>query len=65
MIPTTSMKANLAYMNARAPNGQLSSRDHVLRWPLVVTKAEDISRFNSGGGGGAGCFAKPQDFCRE
>jgi CubicO group peptidase (beta-lactamase class C family) len=63
MIPTESMKANLAYMNQRGPNGQLSPRDHLLHRPLIVTSDEDVkSCFNSGG---AGCFAKPQEYCRK
>jgi CubicO group peptidase (beta-lactamase class C family) len=63
MIPTKSMKSKLAFMNQRKPNGSLVSRDHLLRRPLVVESAEEISScFNSGG---AGCFAKPQDYCRE
>ncbi|KAL2011493.1 hypothetical protein VTN00DRAFT_4211 [Thermoascus crustaceus] len=62
MFPTASMKARLAYMNQRAPNGQLSGRDHVLRRPLIVESESDIkSCFNSGG---AGCFARPQDYCQ-
>jgi len=57
------MKANLAYMNQRSPDGQLSGRDHLLRRPLSVESAEHIkSCFNSGG---AGCFAKPQEYTRE
>lgn len=63
MIPTQSMKANLAYMNYRSPDGRLSGRDHLLRRPLIVESAEDIrSCFNSGG---AGCFAKPQEYARK
>ncbi|KAF7156084.1 hypothetical protein CNMCM5623_009226 [Aspergillus felis] len=62
MFPSASMKEKLAYMNQRDAQGQLSSRDHLLRRPLVVQTAEDIKTcFNSGGGG---CFAKPQDYCR-
>lgn len=62
MFPTESMKANLAYMSQRAPDGQLSPRDHLLRRPLIVSSLEDVKGcFNSGG---AGCFAKPQEYCR-
>lgn len=52
MFPTPSMKANLAYMNSRAANGQLSPRDHLLRRPLIVETSEEINNcFNSGGAG--------------
>lgn len=63
MFPTPSMQANLALMNQRAPDGQLSSRDHLLRHPLIVGSPEhNKTYFNSGG---AGCFAKPQEYCRK
>lgn len=56
------MKSRLAHMNSRAPDGQLSPRDHLLRRLLIVEDARDIaSCFNSGG---AGCFAKPQEYCQ-
>ncbi|KAL2065969.1 hypothetical protein VTL71DRAFT_3639 [Oculimacula yallundae] len=62
MIPTNSMKSKLAYMNQRNLDGSLTARDHVLRRPLVVESAADISScFNSGG---AGCFAKPREYCQ-
>ncbi|RDW77816.1 beta-lactamase family protein [Coleophoma cylindrospora] len=62
MVPTRPMKSKLAYMNQRSSDGSLMSRDHLLRKPLVVeTTAEIASCFNSGG---AGCFAKPQDYCQ-
>lgn len=63
MLPTASMKANLALMNQRAPDGQLSSRDHPLHRPFIVQSPEEVKGyFNSGG---AGCFAKPQEYCRK
>ncbi|KAF7624858.1 beta-lactamase class C and other penicillin binding protein [Aspergillus flavus] len=62
MFPNASMKSRLAHMNSRAPDGQLSPRDHLLRRPLIVEDARDIACcFNSGG---AGCFAKPQEYCQ-
>ncbi|KAF5010141.1 hypothetical protein FDECE_3687 [Fusarium decemcellulare] len=64
MIPDRGMRSRLAYMNARDPDGKLRPRDHLLRLPLVVNpddKAETASVFNSGG---AGMFAKPQDYCK-
>jgi len=57
------MKAHLAYMHQRAPDGTLSGRDHLLRLPLTLQTEEEKRRcFNSGG---AGCFAKPQEYCRK
>lgn len=62
MIPTKTMKSKLAFMNQRNPDGSLFGRDHLLRRPLVVETAEEVSScFNSGG---AGCYARPQDYCR-
>ena len=62
MFPSSAMKNALAYMNARAPDGQLSPRDHLLRRPLIVGSQDDIkSCVNSGG---AGCFAKPREYCQ-
>jgi hypothetical protein len=62
MFPTSSMKANLAHMNFRNSDGTLSEYDHLQRRPLIVTSESEIkSCFNSGG---AGCFAKPQEYAR-
>ncbi|KAF4978143.1 hypothetical protein FZEAL_5441 [Fusarium zealandicum] len=64
MIPNQDMRARLAYMNARDADGTLRPRDHIQRLPLVINpddKAEVASVFNSGG---AGMFAKPQDYCK-
>lgn len=63
MLPTKEMKTHLAYMHHREADGSLRGRDHLLRRPLVVESAEEIqSCFNSGG---AGCFAKAEDYCRK
>lgn len=62
MFPTESMKARLAHMNYRNPDGTLSPNDHVNRRPLIIsTDAEKEACLNSGG---AGCFASPQDYCQ-
>ncbi|OAA70443.1 Beta-lactamase-type transpeptidase fold domain containing protein [Cordyceps fumosorosea ARSEF 2679] len=62
MIPTPSMKANLAYMNQRDAQGKVHPRNHFYRQPLVIeTEEEKAQLFNSGG---AGLFAKPQEYCR-
>lgn len=63
MFPTPAMKANLAYMNQRLPDGQLLPRDHPFHRPLIVNGETEIKGcLNSGG---AGCFAKPQEYCRK
>ncbi|KAK1988136.1 beta-lactamase [Colletotrichum cereale] len=62
MFPTSSMKAQLAYMHYRRPDGKLVARDHPLHRPLVARSEEEIREcFNSGG---AGMFAKPQEYTR-
>ncbi|KAL4748988.1 hypothetical protein BDW72DRAFT_179067 [Aspergillus terricola var. indicus] len=64
MIPTEEMRSRLAYMNQRDHDGTLRPRDHLLRAPLLVdlgNPAEMKRVFNSGG---AGMFAKPQEYCR-
>jgi CubicO group peptidase (beta-lactamase class C family) len=65
MIPSHDMRRRLAYMNVRNLDGILRDRDHLLRAPLVIdpdNKAEVGRLFNSGG---AGMFAKPQEYCSE
>ncbi|KAF2093754.1 beta-lactamase [Rhizodiscina lignyota] len=63
MIPTKDMKEKLVYMNVRNPDGTLTFRDaHIMSRSLRIEKPEEIaSYFNSGG---AGCFAKPQEYCQ-
>ncbi|ETI26882.1 hypothetical protein G647_09981 [Cladophialophora carrionii CBS 160.54] len=62
MFPNAQMKARLAYMNARTPDGQLQPRDHLLHRPLVVESEQDIATcVNSGG---AGAFALPREYCQ-
>ncbi|EXJ65514.1 beta-lactamase [Cladophialophora yegresii CBS 114405] len=62
MFPNAQMKAKLAYMNARTPDGQLHPRDHLLHRPLVVESEQDIATcVNSGG---AGAFALPREYCQ-
>lgn len=65
MIPSHEMRLKLAYMHSRSPDGTLKPRDHLLRAPLVVDpdNETEVGRiFNSGG---AGMFAKPQEYCSE
>lgn len=65
MIPSQEMRSKVAYMHNRGPDGIIRPRDHLLRAPLVVDlddKAEVARVFNSGG---AGMFAKPQEYCSK
>jgi CubicO group peptidase (beta-lactamase class C family) len=64
MFPTEHMKENLAWMHSRAPDGKLSLRQdgHLNKKPLWAKDEADIkSTFNAGG---AGCFAKPAEYCQ-
>jgi CubicO group peptidase (beta-lactamase class C family) len=64
MIPTASMRSKMAYMHARQHDGSLRQRDHLQRLPIVVDledKAAIGKVFNSGG---AGLYAKPQEYAR-
>jgi CubicO group peptidase (beta-lactamase class C family) len=65
MFPGQDMRNRLAYMHTRDPDGTIRPRDHLLRIPLVVNPdnvAETRLVFNSGG---AGMFAKPQEYCSK
>jgi CubicO group peptidase (beta-lactamase class C family) len=65
MIPNAKMREKLAHMHFRDSDGILRPRDHLLRAPLVVdleSEAEMERIFNSGG---AGMFAKPQEYCSK
>ncbi len=62
MFPNDDMKSRLAHMHARAPDGTLREREHLLRRPLIVD-GDDIGRtYNSAG---AGCFAQPSEYCSK
>ena len=65
MIPRQEMREKMAHMHHRDKDGVLSPRDHLQRLPLVVdlNDESEVARvFNSGG---AGMFAKPQEYARE
>jgi len=64
MFPTPEMKKQLAWMHTRSPDGKLSLSPygHPNKRPLVVQTKEEIdSTFHAGG---AGCFAKPIEYCQ-
>lgn len=65
MIPSQDMRSRIAYMHQRDADGTLRPRDHLQRLPLVVdpdNSAEVARVFNSGG---AGMFARPQEYCSK
>ncbi|KIX96886.1 uncharacterized protein Z520_07606 [Fonsecaea multimorphosa CBS 102226] len=64
MFPSEEMKAELAWMNTRSPDGKLSiyANGHLNRRPLYATSKEEIDgTFHAGG---AGCFARPSQYCQ-
>lgn len=60
MFPNEQMKDRLAHMHAKRPDGSIHERNHLLRAPLVADSPDGIH--NSAG---AGCFAKPEEYCRK
>ncbi|MCJ1231265.1 hypothetical protein MMC12_007942 [Toensbergia leucococca] len=60
MFPGPEMKAQLAHMHAKTTDGTIRERDHLHRRPFIVS-GDDVARtYNSAG---AGCFAKPAEYC--
>ncbi|KAI1857465.1 hypothetical protein JX265_011200 [Neoarthrinium moseri] len=64
MIPTKEMRSKLAYMHARDKDGKLRPRDHLLRMPLIVDPDDATQTSKVFNSGGAGMFAKPQEYCK-
>ncbi|TAQ83914.1 hypothetical protein B7494_g7758 [Chlorociboria aeruginascens] len=60
-FPTAEMKEKLAYMHSRSPQGNITTREHLLRAPLLCTPEEQSKILNSAG---AGCFAQPSEFVK-
>ncbi len=63
MFPNAEMKSQLATMHQRWGGGPLEERDHIYRRPLMAETEEEQDRIANSGG--AGCFAKPTDYCRK
>ncbi|KAL4808162.1 beta-lactamase/transpeptidase-like protein [Aspergillus unguis] len=64
MLPSKEMRQRMAHMNHRNEDGSFRPRDHLLRLPLVIdhdNKDEVKKLFFSGG---AGMYAKPQEYCK-
>ncbi|KAJ5298266.1 uncharacterized protein N7443_006386 [Penicillium atrosanguineum] len=64
MIPNEEMREKLAHMHSRAADGTLKPRDHLLRAPLIVDPKDDKETKRIFNSGGAGIFAKPQEYCK-
>jgi CubicO group peptidase (beta-lactamase class C family) len=63
MTPTKEMKARLAHLNWKLPDGTVIPRDHPMRrYLLPETKEEADKLFQSGG---AGCFSTAREYCSE
>ncbi|KAG0652015.1 methylbutanoyltransferase, partial [Hyphodiscus hymeniophilus] len=62
-FPSAEMKSNLVHMSQRAPDGTLTTREHLLLAPLNAEPGspEQKSILNSAG---AGCFAAPREYVR-
>jgi CubicO group peptidase (beta-lactamase class C family) len=56
------MRKNIMGMTQRYPDGHVEERDHLYRAALLAeTEEQRKTIFNSGG---AGCFAKPSEYCQ-
>ena len=63
MFPSEDMKSRLAFMHKYDEVGMFSTHDHLLRRSMTAkTDHEKKHIFNSGG---AGCFAKPTEYCSK
>jgi len=61
LIPTDSMKKELAYMHQRWPgSSEAEERDHIYREPIIAETEEEKKRLFQSGGGGA--YARPTDY---
>ncbi|CAH0022591.1 unnamed protein product [Clonostachys rhizophaga] len=64
MIPNKEMRSKLAYMHQREKDGKLRPRDHLQRVPIVVDLADEKKVGEIFNSGGAGMFARPQEYCK-
>ncbi|KAJ5678841.1 hypothetical protein N7462_007085 [Penicillium macrosclerotiorum] len=64
MVPDAEMRGELAHMHSREIDGKLKPRDHLLRAPLVLDPNDEDEAGKLFNSGGAGMFAKPQEYCR-
>lgn len=62
MFPGEEMMKHLVHLHAKHPNDTVTEQDHVLRRSLMAKTPEERARIMNSGG--AGCFAKPVEYCR-
>ncbi|KAI9702273.1 MAG: hypothetical protein M1820_006205 [Bogoriella megaspora] len=62
MFPGPEMKANLATMHQRYSDNTVMERDHIHR--RALTASSDHEKKHIFQYGGAGCFAKPSEYCK-
>lgn len=65
MIPSQDMRSRLVHMHARAKDGTLKARNHLLQAPLAIDPNDEVQTRTIFNSGGAGMFAKPQEFCSK
>ncbi|KAK8017896.1 beta-lactamase/transpeptidase-like protein [Apiospora rasikravindrae] len=65
MIPSKEMRSRLAHMHARGKDGILKTREHLLKAVLEIDLDDETQRSQVFNSGGAGIFAKPQEYCIE
>ncbi|KAL4908478.1 hypothetical protein BDW74DRAFT_175159 [Aspergillus multicolor] len=64
MIPNEDMRRRMTYMNHRSEDGTYRPRDHLLRLPLVIDLNDEAEIKRVHNSGGAGMYAKPQEYCK-
>ncbi|KKY19967.1 putative beta-lactamase family protein [Diplodia seriata] len=62
MFPTDDMLKRLVYLHQKHPDGSVTEQDHLLRRGLMAKTPEERARIVNSGG--AGCFAKPVEYCQ-
>lgn len=63
MFPTEEMMKNLVSFHFKHPDGTVTEQDHCLRRSLQAKTPEERAHIMNSGG--AGCFAKPVEYCRK
>lgn len=64
-IPTQHMRENLVTMQQKYPDGSFADADHVYRRAIWHAERGANGKKDIFHSGGAGCFAKPAEYCRK